>query len=98
MLKFTFNALIQQLWLRALHTAEKHHPTMFCTATVRTKRSGQNILYNTSLRWTEISQINKELVLIGDSKSNQFLSAINLYLRDKNSCINSGRSDLRQTF
>ncbi len=56
MLKFTFNALIQQLllqllqkyllWLRPLHTAKKHHPTMF---TVRHKRSGPNILYNTSL-------------------------------------------------
>ncbi len=37
------------LWLRALHTAEKHHPTMFRIATVRPKRSGANILYNTSL-------------------------------------------------
>ncbi len=49
MLKFTFNALIQQKWLRPLHTAEKHHPTMFHTATVRPTRSGPNILYNTSL-------------------------------------------------
>ncbi len=47
MLKFTFNALIQQL--RPLHTAEKHHPTMSHTATVRHKRSGPRILYNTSL-------------------------------------------------
>ena len=37
------------LWLRPLHTAEKHHPTMFHTATVRPTRSGPNILYNTSL-------------------------------------------------
>ncbi len=53
MLKFTFNALIQQLlllWLRPLHTAEKHHPTMFHTATVRPTRSGPNLLYNTSLK------------------------------------------------
>ncbi len=64
MLIFTFNALIQQLllqllqksvqwyliiWLRPLHTAEKHHPTMFHTATVRPTRSGPNILYDTSL-------------------------------------------------
>ncbi len=49
MLKFTFNALIQQLLLQLLHTAEKHHPTMFHTATVRPTRSGPNILYNTSL-------------------------------------------------
>ncbi len=38
------------LWLRPLHTAEKHHPTMFHTATVRPTRSGPNILYNTSLK------------------------------------------------
>ena len=55
------NALIQQLLLqllqksvewyliRPLHAAEKHHPTMFRTATVRHKRWGPNILYNTSL-------------------------------------------------
>ncbi len=45
-----FNALIQQqylLWLRPLHTAEKHRPTMFHTATVRPKRSGPSIRYNT---------------------------------------------------
>ncbi len=40
MLKCSFNALIQ--WLL-------HHPTMFHTATVRPKRSGPSILYNTSL-------------------------------------------------
>ncbi len=33
-----------------LHTAEKHHPTMFHTDTVRPKRSGPNILYNTTLK------------------------------------------------
>ncbi len=65
-LKFTFNALIQQLlpqllqksvqwyliiWFSdRIHTAEKHHPTMFHTATVRPTRSGPNILYNTSLK------------------------------------------------
>ncbi len=43
MLKCTFNALIQQ------HTAEKDRPTLFRTATVRPKRWGPNILYNTSL-------------------------------------------------
>ncbi len=32
-----------------LHTAEKHHPTLFHTATVRPKRPGPRILYNTSL-------------------------------------------------
>ena len=41
--KFTFNALIQP------HTAEKHRPTTFHTATARPKRSGLRILYNTSL-------------------------------------------------
>ena len=41
MLKFTFNALTQQL---------KHCPTMFYTATVRSTRSGPSILYDTSLR------------------------------------------------
>ena len=50
MLKFTFNALIQQQ-LRPLHTAEKHRPTMFHTATVRPRRSGPRILYNTPLRY-----------------------------------------------
>ncbi len=47
MLKFMFNALIQQQ--RPLHTAERHRPTMFHTATVRPKRSGPIILYNTPL-------------------------------------------------
>ncbi len=37
------------LWLRPLHTAEKHRPAMFHTATVRPKRSGPSILYNTPL-------------------------------------------------
>ncbi len=32
-----------------LHTAEKHCPTMFHTATVRPRRSGPRILYNTPL-------------------------------------------------
>ncbi len=57
MLKFTFNALIQQQLgqslqksvLRPLHTAEKHRPTMFHTATVKPTRSGPSILYNTPL-------------------------------------------------
>ncbi len=44
------------LWLRPLHTAEKHHPTMFHTATVRPTTSGQNILYNTSLNENVIIQ------------------------------------------
>ncbi len=35
------------LWLRPLHTAEKHRPTMFHTATVKPTRSGPSILYNT---------------------------------------------------
>ena len=35
------------------YTAEKHHPTMFHTATVRPTRSGPNILYNTSLSFFE---------------------------------------------
>ncbi len=56
MLKFAFNALIQQLWLRALHTAEKHHPTMFRKATVRPKRSSPYILYNTSLSFKKAVQ------------------------------------------
>ena len=43
MLKFTFNALIQQ------HIAERHRPTMFHTATVSPRRSGPKILYNTPL-------------------------------------------------
>ncbi len=37
------------LCLRPLHTAERHRPTMFHTATVKPTRSGPNILYNTSL-------------------------------------------------
>ncbi len=36
--------------IRPLHTAEKHRPTMFHTGTVRPKRSGPSILYNTHLR------------------------------------------------
>ena len=35
--------------LRPIHTAEKHRPTMFHAATVRLKRSGPSILYNTPL-------------------------------------------------
>ncbi len=59
---------------RTLHTAEKHHPTMFHTATVRPTRSGPNILYNTSL-----SQTSKRLCLIWPDISlpvmtNQFIS------------------------
>ncbi len=59
MIKFTFNAMIQQpspiapeigvVWLRPLHTAKKHCPTMFDTATVRPKKLGPIILYNTPL-------------------------------------------------
>ncbi len=37
-------------WIRPLHTAEKHRPTMFHTATVRPRRSGPRILYNTPLK------------------------------------------------
>ena len=33
------------LWLRPLHSAEKHHPTRFHTATVRPTRSGPRTLY-----------------------------------------------------
>ncbi len=58
MLKFTFNALIQQLLL------QKHHPTMLRTATVRPKRSGPNILYNTSLTQACIRQMTKNKPLL----------------------------------
>ncbi len=44
MLKITFNTLIQR------HTAKKHCPTMFYTATVNPTRSVPSILHNTSLR------------------------------------------------
>ncbi len=45
-LKFDLKSL---LWLRPVHTAEKHRPTMFHTATVIPERSGPIILYNTPL-------------------------------------------------
>ena len=32
--------MVYLLWLRPLHTAQKHCPTIFHTATVRPKRSG----------------------------------------------------------
>ncbi len=52
MLKFAYNALIQQNncsdCSRNRHT--KHRPTMFYTATVRPRRWGPRILYNTPLR------------------------------------------------
>ena len=69
MLEFTFNALIQQqegqslqksvylLWLRPLHTAEKHRPTMFHTATVKPTKSGPSILYNTPLSWVDVQKL-----------------------------------------
>ncbi len=57
---FTFDARSQQwlvqlpqkliLWLRLLHTAENHGPTMFHMATVRHKRWHLCLLYRTSLR------------------------------------------------
>ena len=37
------------LTIMVVHTAERHHPTMFHTGTVRSKRSGPIILYNTPL-------------------------------------------------
>ncbi len=48
------------LRLRPLHTAEKHHPTMFHTAAVmiRPTRSGLIILYNTSFTLAEIPKLN----------------------------------------
>ncbi len=45
-----------RLWLRPLHTAQKHHPTMFHKATVKPTISGPSILYNTPLRgWVAAS-------------------------------------------
>ncbi len=39
------------LWLRLLHTAENHGPTMFHMATVRHKRWDPCLLYRTSLSY-----------------------------------------------
>ena len=61
------------LWLRPLHTAERHRPTMFHTATVRHGRSGPRILYNTPLnfllifgyKWTFVKDsLGREVVLL----------------------------------
>ena len=54
MSNFTFDARSQQwleyiLWLRLLHTAKNHGPTMFHMATVSHKRWDPCILYRTSL-------------------------------------------------
>ena len=80
MLKFTFNALIQQqylLWLRPLHTAEKHCPTtMFHTATVRPKRSGPSILYNTPLSLSNARLHIRLLRLLGFTINNHFVLSI----------------------
>ncbi len=38
-------------------TAEKHRPTMLHTATVRPKRWGPNILYNTSLSLASLYEL-----------------------------------------
>ncbi len=46
---FLYFDLEYLLWLRPLHTAEKHRPTMFHTATVKPRRLGPSILYNTPL-------------------------------------------------
>ncbi len=40
-----------------LHTAEKHRPTMFHTATVRPRRSGPKILYNTPLNVNIVTRL-----------------------------------------
>ncbi len=47
------------LWLRPLHTAEKHRPTMFHTVKVRPKRSGPSILYNTPLSTALMSGVDQ---------------------------------------
>ena len=50
------------------HNAKKHCPTMFHTATVRPKRSGPIILYNTPLttydNWYEVYALNKIYVFM----------------------------------
>ncbi len=65
MLKFTFNALIQQ-----------HCPTMFHTATVRPKRSGPSILYNTPL--TEVVNSKFSLKILHQSTSTSTLKKANI--------------------
>ncbi len=43
--------------LRPLYTGENHHPAMFHTATVGPKRMEPGILYNTSLRMSQLEII-----------------------------------------